>query len=119
MGLIAWFQRLLGLRLERDVSRQGDDRVVEVVDTSGGPLKPHHRRRALRDRRLLPKPRTVASTLRHSAGIRRPKVMSADQADRLFSATMRTRNRALRDLATDEEQLRRLGLPLWRDEAEL
>jgi RNA-directed DNA polymerase len=121
MGLIGWLLGLLGRRVVRDVSRlEGSgDRVSEVVDLDGGPLKPGHRRRALRDRRLLPKPRTVASTVRHTVGIKRQKVMTKAEADRLFAATMRTRNRALRDLVADEEQLLRLGLPRWRSEAEL
>ncbi len=42
--------------------------------------------------------------------------MSFDVAKRLFAGTMRTRYRELRDLATDEEQLARYGLPLWRTE---
>lgn len=106
-------QRLWGTPPERDVSRlsgQGDS-PRERVDTSGGPLKPEHRRKALRDRRLFPKARAPLG--------KRPKVMEWGEAQRLFSDTMRTRNRQIRDLLCDEEQLRRLGLPLWRNEVEL
>lgn len=98
----------------RNVSRlgvEGDDVDVteEWIDTGGQPLKEGHRRRAWRDKRLLPK-----SRLR-----KRKKVMSREEAARLFSGTMRTRNRHLRDLLPDEEQLKRHGLPLWRTEADV
>lgn len=94
------------------------DRVIEHVDVSGGPLKPGHLRRALRDPRLLPKNKAKGQ-LRAMASLKRKKVMSKEEADRLFSGTLRTRNRGLRDLLTDEAQLARLGLPLWRTEEEL
>jgi RNA-directed DNA polymerase len=107
-------------RIERDVSRlqSGDDddasaATSEVVDTSGGPLKPQHRRRALRDPRLLPKKK------RSVFDGKRPRVMDKAEAGRLFSATLRTRDRHVRDLLADEAQLARYGLPLWRSEAEL
>lgn len=124
MGLIAWFKGLFAPRIVRDVSRlnssgSGTDQVSETVDLSGGPLKPGHRRRALRDRRLLPKPRTVASTFRRQIGKKRPTIMDRAEADRLFAGTLRTRNRTLRDLLPDEDQLRHLGLPIWRTEADL
>jgi len=32
---------------------------------------------------------------------------------------MRTRNRSLRDLVTDEDQLNRYGLPLWKTEEDV
>jgi len=44
--------------------------------------------------------------------------MAAD-ARRWFSATLRTRSRQLRGLSTDEGQLARYGLPVWRSEVEL
>ena len=90
----------------------------EVVDTSGGPLKQQHRRLALRDRRLLPKPK---SKIARSAWAqpKKPKIIPTEEANRLFSETMRTRNRSIRDLATDEEQLGRYGLPTWRSEADV
>jgi hypothetical protein len=50
---------------------------------------------------------------------KKAKVMPFDEADRLFSATMRTRDRTVRDLATDIQQLERLELPLWSNESEL
>ena len=43
----------------------------------------------------------------------------AEEANRLFSDTMRTRDRNIRDLATDEEQLARYGLPIWRSEVDV
>ncbi len=107
----------------RDISRLSpsegegaDDSAAELVDVSGGPLKEHHRRLALRDRRLLPK---VKSVTRAMGLTRRKKVMGKAEADRLFSGTLRTRNRKLRDLLADEEQLKRYGLPLWNTEEDL
>lgn len=99
---------------KRDVSRlgvEGDDVSItdEVIDTSGAPLKEGHLRRAWRDPRLLPKPRRW----------KRKKVMTRQEAARLFSSTMRTRDRKLRDLLPDEEQLKRYGLPLWKTEEEV
>jgi hypothetical protein len=119
MSLFAWLKRLLVRRPNRDVSRLGGeladlDVVREVVDTSGGPLKEKHHRRALRDPRLLPKPKPLVRLRR-----KRRKYLSADEAKRLFGGTLRTRDRRIRDLLPDEEQLARYGLPLWRDEAEL
>lgn len=131
LGFLAWWllRRLLrwlrwSIRSRgpsvRDVSRlAGDDdddargATTEVVDTSGKPLKEHHLRRAWRDARLLPKPK------REWGDPKPPKVMSMDAATRLFSATLRTRNRHVRDLATDAEQLARYQLPVWRSEAEV
>lgn len=99
---------------KRNVSRltvEGDEVELteEVVDTSGKPLKEGHLRRAWRDKRLLPKSKLW----------KRKKVMSKEEAARLFSATMRTRNRHLRDLLPDEEQLERYGLPVWKTEGDV
>lgn len=99
---------------KRNVSRlgvEGDavEITEEVIDTSGKPLKEGHLRRAWRDKRLLPKSRLW----------KRKQVMSKEEAARLFSGTMRTRNRQLRDLLPDEEQLKRHGLPLWKTEADV
>lgn len=110
--MIGFLKRLF--RPKRNVARlkvEGDaiDVAQEIVDTSGKPLKEGHLRRAWRDQRLLPKSKLW----------KRKKVMSKEEAARLFSATMRTRNRQLRDLLPDEEQLARHGLPLWRTEADV
>ncbi len=115
MSLWKWVKsKLTGQPPARDVSRLSEDEAVsEQVDVSGGPLKPEHRRRALRDRRLLPKAK---------APVRFGKVkrlMSKSEAQRLFGGTMRTRNRNLRDLLPDADQLTRLGLPVWKSEEEL
>lgn len=127
MGLTEWLRRFFGLSprpVFRDISQLASadpsfegDTIEEVVDTSGGPLKEHHRRRALRDRRLLPKPKPKPQ--RFVFGKKRRRVMDKQEADRLFAATMRTRNRQLRDLLCDEEQLGRLGLPVWRTEQDV
>lgn len=99
---------------KRNVSRlgvEGDavEITEEVIDTSGKPLKEGHLRRAWRDKRLLPKSRLW----------KRKQVMSKEEAARLFSGTMRTRNRKLRDLLPDEEQLKRYSLPVWKTEADV
>jgi len=122
VSLFGWIrQRLLGGARRRDVSRLesgGDalDTVTELVAVRGGPLKPGHRRLALRDPRLLPKPPKAPVRL----GKRRKNpFLATAEAARLFSKSLLTRNRSLRDLATDEAQLARLGLPLWRNELEI
>jgi len=119
----AWLKSLFGIAPKRDISRLSPtapgstatdaDAIAERVDVSGGPLKEHHRRLALRDKRLLPK---VKSPARQLGFTRKKKVMSLAEAERLFGATMRTRNRSLRDLITDEDQINRYGLPLWKTE---
>ena len=126
MSLGAWIKSLFGGARKRDISRlspsanvpesPGTGPAEELVDVSGGPLKEHHRRRALRDKRLLPKPKSPARQLGLA---KRKKVMSVAEAERLFGGTMRTRNRNLRDLLTDEEQLKRYNLPIWRTEEAL
>lgn len=126
MSLGGWLKSLLGFSPRRDISRLSPSgtqvdaeqvmEVEEVIDTSGGPLKEHHRRRAFRDKRLLPKAKSPARQLGLT---KRKKVMPFAEAERLFGGTMRTRNRNLRDLLTDEEQLRRFRLPIWRTEEEL
>ena len=89
----------------------------EVVKT-GGTLKPGHRRLVLRDNRLLPKPPPDPNRRRWPPP---PKVkyLTEGEADRLFGPSLRTRNRDVMDLATDEAQLKRYGLPLWRTEADV
>ncbi len=123
MAFWTWlWQRFVKKPVTRDVVRLESsgsdvDIVTEVVDTSGGPLKAGHRRRATRDPRLLPKKKPALSVYRHHG--KRTKVMEAGLANRLFSASMRTRNREIRDLLADLEQLGRYGLPVWRNEEEL
>lgn len=128
MGFLDHLKAWLGLTRRRDISRlspssaptgkveEQPDVLEEVVDLSGGPLKEKHRRRAIRDPRLLPKSKSVGRQLGLT---KRKRVMSVEEANRLFSATLRTRNRGLRDLLTDEAQLSRLGLPVWRSEEDV
>ena len=128
MSIGAWIKSLFGGPRKRDASRlspaptaadtgtAGAGAAEEWVDVSGRPLKEHHRRRALRDRRLLPK---VKSPVRQLGLTKRKNVMSAAEAGRLFGGTMRTRNRHLRDLLPDVEQIERYGLPDWKTEEEL
>lgn len=116
MSFWSWLQNLFAPK--RDVSRLSSDdidAVAENVDLSGGPLKPGHRRRALRDRRLVPKRRVP----RHFTSGKRRRIMDKAEGDRLFGRTQRTRNRQLRDLLADEEQLERYGLPLWLTESDI
>lgn len=103
---------------QRDISLLGGDgdEVAERVDLSGGPLKPEHRRRALRDKRLLPKRITLR---RGPRGKRPPRHFPKEQADRLFSRTLRTKDRNARDLLADEDQLQRYGLPVWLEEEDV
>lgn len=122
--IFAWFKSILGGSRKRDISRLAPTHDAspnasaseELVDVSGGPLKEQHLRRALRDKRLLPK---VKSPARQMGFVKRKKVMTGGEAERLFGATMRTRNRNLRDLLADEDQLQRLGLPVWKTEEDL
>lgn len=122
MGLGKWLKTLFAPK--RDISRLAplaaargsDDAVQEVVDTSGGPLKEGHHRRALRDKRLLPKSKPMGRRLGLT---KRKRIMSAEEGQRLFGGTMRTRNRKLRDLLPDAEQLKRYGLPVWKSEEDV
>jgi RNA-directed DNA polymerase len=125
MSLGTWLKSLFTRTRTRDVSRLQPapggvgaiaGEVDEVVSLSGGPLKEHHHRRALRDKRLLPKPKSPA---RQFGLVKRKKVMEKTEAERLFGGTMRTRNRNLRDLLPDEDQLERYGLPVWRSEEDV
>jgi RNA-directed DNA polymerase len=126
MSLGGWIKSLLGGSRKRDISRlatsatgqplEGAEAVEERVSVSGGPLKEHYRRLALRDKRLLPK---VKSPARQLGLTKKKKVMSLTEAERLFGGTMRARNRNLRDLLTDEAQLNRYGLPVWKTEEEV
>jgi len=86
----------------------------EVIRTSG-PLKPQHRRLVVRDKRLLPKPPPDPNQRRWPPP---PKIkyLTEREADRLFGPSLRTRNRDVMDLAADEEQLKRYGLPVWKTE---
>jgi RNA-directed DNA polymerase len=121
MGLLDVLKKILFPPPKRDISRVNGieedeiDLVEETVDMSGGPLKEHHRRRALHDRRLLPKKKPQVRLYRP----RRRTLMTSTEAGRLFSSTMRTHNRTIRTLLSDEEQLKLYDLPLWNSEEEV
>lgn len=126
MGLIDTLKRVFGLgrpELRRSVATiaaEGDqaaEQATEVVSTKAEPIKPGHLRLTHRDPRLLPKPKP--KPVRAWPPPKRQRYMDREEADRLFAATMRTRDRRIRDLAADEQQLERYGLPVWRSEAEL
>ncbi|HET7863324.1 MAG TPA: reverse transcriptase family protein, partial [Burkholderiaceae bacterium] len=85
----------------------------EPAAAPGPTVKKRHRRLALRDARLGPKPPGP------DPWGKKPKVMELDEATRLFSATLRTRNRDIRDLTTDVHQLSRHGLPVWHTEEDI
>ena len=125
MSFGGWLKSIFGGSPQRDISRLNSpselggsqaDAIEETVDVSGGPLKEHHHRRALRDKRLLPK---IKSPARQLGFTKRKKVMSLPEAERLFGNTLRTRNRNLRDLLADEEQLKRYNLPIWKTEQDI
>ena len=106
---------------QRDVSSvagTGDATFKQEVIRTSGPLKPLHRRLVTRDNRLLPKPPPDPNRRRWPPP---PKIkyMSEREADRLFGPSLRTRNRDVMDLAADEEQLKRYGLPVWKTEADI
>jgi RNA-directed DNA polymerase len=95
-----------------------DASLEEEIIATAGPLKPGGRRLVVRDRRLLPKPPIKIDRLVWPRK-NRPRFFTKAEAGRLFSATLRTRDRKIRDLAADREQLARNGLPIWESEAEL
>ncbi len=95
---------------------------VEGVGAGLDFLKPKHRRRALRDPRLVLRakstrlPLWLVGLFSFRSSARTPGRFEEGEIRRLCSPTMRTRNSALRDLVADEAQLARHGLPLWRTE---
>lgn len=118
MGLTDWFQGWLawwrGERTRGITRIAGDapnDQVSEIVRLHEPP-KPGHLRAFDRDPRLLPKQRLTFNR-------KPPKVMDRDEADRLFAGTLRTTNRAIRDVLPNAEQLARYGLPAWRSEQDV
>lgn len=117
MGLISSLLNRLRFK-KRDISLLGGDgdEVLESIDLSGKPLKEGHLRKSHRDKRLLPKRITRRPGPR---GKKPPKHFSEQEAKRLFSSTLRTRDRNMRDLREDEEQLERYGLPIWKNETDL
>jgi len=121
MGLYNWIKNIFSPSRMRDISRLRSDesaldQTKERIDLSGGPLKEKHHRLALRDKRLLPKPKSVT----RAVGLtKRKKIMAREEAERLFGGTQRTRNRNLRDLLADEKQLTRYGLPVWKAEEDI
>ena len=122
MSFLAWLRSLLTPPTpHRDVSNlAGSDagEVAEPIDESGEPLRPHHYRRSLRDKRLLPKPKPSYDPRSWSLS-GKPKVMSAEEANRRFSDSIRTSHRQISDLTTDVEQLERYDLPLWHTEEDV
>jgi RNA-directed DNA polymerase len=131
MALVEAYQRRKALKAwekapQRDVSSltgSGEAAFKEAtfkheVIRTDGPLKPQHRRLVARDNRLLPKPPPDPN---RRSWPRPPKIkyLTEREADRLFGPSLRTRNRDVMDLAADEEQLKRYGLPVWKTEEDL
>jgi hypothetical protein len=106
---------------QRDVSalaETGEADFKREVVTTTGPLKPNHHRLVLRDKRLLPKPPPDPNR-RVWPPPKKPEYLTESEADRLFGPSLRTRNRDVMDLATDEAQLQRYGLPVWKTEEDV
>jgi RNA-directed DNA polymerase len=116
-----WWFRYFPPPSTRDVSQLGGDDVdldvvSELVEDEGQPLRENHRRLIRRDPRLLPKPKLPPNIWPRP---KRKKVMQSGDANRLFAGTMRTRDRRIRDLLADDQQLRRYDLPIWRTEQDI
>ena len=91
-----------------------------VADGEEGEWREGSRRRALRDERLLAdEPDEESSGYSPWHYVPWEPVLLRQEADRLFSETMRTGDEDLRTVDTDPEQLDRLGLPRWRSEREV
>src|SRR6185437_8429057 len=87
------------------------EKVEAAAPLAPATVKPQQHRLALRDERLAAK--TASQTHTVTSRRRHKRHFTAGEAERLFSATFRTRNRNLRDLITDEPQLARYALPMW------
>jgi RNA-directed DNA polymerase len=106
----------------RDVSTVGGTGAATFKAETiklGGPLQPHHHRQALRDERLLPKPPLGPDYYSKWPRPPRPRYLKKDEANRLFGPSLRTSSRDVMDLAIDEAQLKRYGLPIWKSEADI
>ena len=97
--------------------QQPVQRVEAAAPLAPATVKPQQHRLALRDERLAAK--TASQTHTVTSRRRHKRHFTAGDAERLFSATLRTRNRNLRDLITDEPQLARYALPVWDSEADV
>src|SRR5215470_5225661 len=125
-ALLRAYQRRKALKAwakapQRDVSNVaggGDAAFKQEVVRTSGPLKPQHRRLVVRDNRLLPKPPPDPKQRRWPPPAK-IKYLTEREADRLFGPSLRTRNRDVMDLAADEEQLKRYGLPIWKTENDI
>ncbi|NLE56806.1 MAG: RNA-directed DNA polymerase [Planctomycetes bacterium] len=127
MGLIDWLRALVGKprQVRRNVSTIAAtsgaapaEQTEEIVQTEPQPMKPLHRRLTFRDARLLPKPKRKSGQFTWPR-LKKKRYMQADEACRLFSTALRTRDRSIRDLATDKAQLSRYGLPVWHTEQDI
>lgn len=123
MKLFSWLRSLFARQpIVRNVSTLTSDSVgsdaavtAEVIAVDARSFKPGSRRRAIRDPRLLPKAKPATPIW----GRKKKRIVSRDEANRLFSTTLRTRDRTIRDLAADPEQLDRYGLPRWLTETDV
>lgn len=124
MGIFDWFKKLGKKtptldggenpeppRPTKELSPKSKRTAVETA--ASNPKVPGRRRRLVRDARLEPKP------LRKNWWEKHPQVMKGEEADRLFSAGFRTRNREIRSLLHDPALLEEHGLPVWESEHDL
>ena len=113
-----WFKRTKVTRNVSSLIGSDPEAATETINLTSKPLKDNHRRLAHRDPRLLPKPKSQFDP-RSWIPQKRQKYLTTAEATRLFSATQRTKNRNLRDLTIDREQLSRHGLPAWNSEEDI
>jgi len=124
-ALVQWIGRWRAARKwakapQRDVSGlagSGEATFKHEIIRTGGLLKPQHRRLVLRDNRLLPKP--PDPNRNRWPPPEKIKYLTEHEADRLFGPSLRTRDRDVMDLAVDEAQLERYGLPKWQTEEDV
>jgi hypothetical protein len=111
---IAGHLRSLSLPDAADLPWPAGDVSADVADDrrEAPRLKPLHQRRVIRDPRMSAASRRAEQAPAAAAS----PVLSPQEARRLFAGTLRTRDRRVRDLLTDPEQLTRHGLPAWDTE---
>jgi hypothetical protein len=90
---------------------EGDNKTITAHDIEG---IPGQRRRPFVDERLMEKERARATYWQP-----RPRVLEANEAQRLFARGFRVSNIDLHRIEADDEQRERIGLPAWSNQWEL